>query len=174
MKHAYRLNILVMTAVLVGSATPCCGTESIASVQGTSGQAAVEKRGTEKGATCAGETSDGAKPKPQPKIEGIELGKFSVRTHRAVPAQMNRVSFTLYARVSAEEAKHFAQLLDHRENKVREQVIVATRLVPVEEFDDAEFTKFRRRILLRLRRSLSELTMDDVYVSDFELVVENN
>ena len=50
---------------------------------------------------------------------------------------------------------------------------VCGRLVPVEEFDDAEFTKFRRRILLRLRRTLPELTIDGVYVSDFNLVVEN-
>jgi hypothetical protein len=107
-------------------------------------------------------------------VHGIELGKFDVRMHRAVPSQSNRVGFTLYATVQPDEAKHFEQLLDHRENKIREQVIVATRLVPVEDFDDADLTKFRRRVLLRLRRTLPELAIDNVYVSDFELVVENN
>jgi hypothetical protein len=57
---------------------------------------------------------------------------------------------------------------------VRDQVIMATRLVPVEEYDDAELTKFRRRILLRLRRTMPELMIEDVFVSDFNLVVENN
>jgi hypothetical protein len=105
---------------------------------------------------------------------GVELGKFNVRMHRAVPTQTNRVSFTLFATVQPDESKHFEQLLEHRENKVRDQIIVATRLVPVEDYDDAQLTKFRRRILLRLRRTIPELMIEDVYVSDFNLIVENN
>lgn len=174
MSYLVRMSIVAMILALAGSAALCDGAESKGVEKEAAAKASVEKSGAEKIGAASAEKSDREKSKSQPEIEGIELGKFSVRTHRAVPAQMNRVSFTLYARVSAEEAKHFAQLLEHRENKVREQVIVATRLVPVEELDDAEFTKFRRRILLRLRRSLPELTMEDVYVSDFELVVENS
>jgi hypothetical protein len=173
MKYPNQLSILVMMTALVSPATLGYGAESKAVEKGAAKKAASDKGVAEKGASAAAERSDGEKSKSQPEIHGIELGKFSVRTHRAVPTQMNRVSFTLYARVPAEEAKHFEQLHEHRENKVREQVIVATRLVPVEEYDDAEFTKFRRRILLRLRRTLPELPIDDVYVSDFDLVVEN-
>jgi hypothetical protein len=116
----------------------------------------------------------GGEQKSTDQAHGIELGKFDVRMHRAVPSQSNRVAFTLYAAVQPDEAKHFEQLLDRRQNKVREQVIVSTRLVSVEDFDDADFTKFRRRVLLRLHRTLPELAIDNVYVSDFELVVENN
>jgi hypothetical protein len=121
----------------------------------------------------AAENSE-AEKKSSPDSNGVELGKFNVRMHRAVPSQTNRVSFTLFATVQSNESKHLEQLLGNRQNKVRDQVIEATRLVPVEEYDDAEFTKFRRRILLRLRRTMPELMIDDVYVSDFNLIVENN
>ena len=80
---------------------------------------------------------------------GLELGKFSVRMHRNVPSQTNRVTFTLFATVEPDESKHLEHLLENRQNKVRDQVIVATRLVPAEEYDDAELKQFRRRILLR-------------------------
>jgi hypothetical protein len=173
MNYLHRMSIAAMMLSLVGPAALGYGAESEGIKKETAAKPSAENSGSETSSAASAEKGDGEKAKSPPKIEGIELGKFSVRAHRAVPAQMNRISFTLYARVSAEEAKHFEQQLEHRENKVREQVIVATRLVPVEEFDDAEFTKFRRRILLRLRRSLPELTIDDVYVSDFELVVEN-
>lgn len=162
-----------MLVAAAGVVAPCYGAESNATATRATEKAAVQKSTEEKAAPSSDEKSDGAKAKSEPEIHGIELGKFSVRTHRAVPAQTNRISFTIYATAPAEEGKHFEQLLEHRENKVREQVIVATRLVPVEEFDDAEFTKVRRRILLRLRRALPELIIDGVYISDFNLVVEN-
>jgi hypothetical protein len=121
----------------------------------------------------ADQSSEGEKKAPTD-AHGVELGKFSIRMRRAVPTQTNRVSFTLFATFQPDESKRLEELLEHRENKVRDQVIVATRLVPVEEYDDPELTKFRRRILLRLRRTMPELMIDNVYVSDFNLVVENN
>ena len=52
-------------------------------------------------------------------------------------------------------------------------MIIATRRVPLVDFDDPELKAFRRRILLRLRRMMPELAIDDIYVSDFQLDVEN-
>ena len=173
MKYPNRFSIVMMIVAAAGAVAPSYGAESKSTEKGVAEKPVAERSSAENALPGKDEKSDGAKPASESGNHGIELGKFSVRMHRAVPTQMNRVSFTLYATVSAEGAKRFEQLLEHRENKVREQVIVATRLVPVEEFDDAEFTKFRRRILLRLRRTLPELTIDGVYVSDFNLVVEN-
>ena len=63
--------------------------------------------------------------------------------------------------------------MQNRQHKIRDQVITATRLVPLVEFDQADLASFRRRILLRLRRTLPELKIDDVYVSNFELKVQS-
>jgi hypothetical protein len=104
-------------------------------------------------------------------FRGVELGEFSIRTIRSVPARRDEVTFTLHATVKIKEFNNFDKLFGKRSNKVRDQVIAATRLVPIEDYDDPELTKLRRRILLRLRRTLPELVIDDVYVSDFNLSV---
>jgi hypothetical protein len=105
-------------------------------------------------------------------FRGVGLGKYVVRTYYPVEAQKSVVSFTLYATVKKEDAAEFDRLLKHRRNKVRDQVIIATRLVPLTDFSDPELASFRRRILLRLRRTIPELAIQDAYLSDFELAVE--
>jgi flagellar basal body-associated protein FliL len=157
-------------AALLGP-TARCATASSEKPAAETKQAETKK--TDHSENKAAEGGEGEK-KPSAEANGVELGKFSVRMHRAVPTQTNRVSFTLFAALKSEDSKHLQQLLENRQNKVRDQVIMATRLVPVEEYDDAELTKFRRRILLRLRRTMPELMIEDVFVSDFNLVVENN
>jgi hypothetical protein len=67
------------------------------------------------------------------------------------------------------ESQH---LLENRLNKMRDQIIVVTRLMPLGDFDDSELKNFRRRILLQLRRILPELSIENVYVSDFNIRVD--
>jgi len=104
---------------------------------------------------------------------GIELGDFRIRSYYPVQARKSIVRFVLYA--TAQDG-HFAEtkrLLEERRHKVRDQVITATRLVPLAEFDEPELKSFRRRIMLRLRRTLPELDIKDIYVSAFELKVQS-
>jgi hypothetical protein len=105
---------------------------------------------------------------------GIEIGDFSIRTYRSVSGQKNRVKFTLYVTVKNDGVKDFRKRLEHRTHKVRDQVIVATRLTPVEDYDDPELTKLRRRIQLRLRRMMPELLIEEILVSDFTLSIESS
>jgi hypothetical protein len=103
---------------------------------------------------------------------GVELGKFSIRTYRPVTQRREDVDFTLYATVKSEDYKDFDRLYKHRANKVKDQVVVATRLLPIDSYDDPELKTLCRRILLRLRRAMPELKFENLYVSDFNLVVE--
>lgn len=105
------------------------------------------------------------------KTRGVALGEYRIRAYYPVEAKRSTVAFTLYGIVASENAGEFERLLENRRQKVRDQVIVATRLVPLADFDDPDLKQFRRRILLRLRRALPELEMDDIYVSDFQLEV---
>ena len=107
-----------------------------------------------------------------PRERGVELGEFEVRTSRAVPPQKNLVHFKIYLTATGERFKQLKSLLQNRTNKARDQVIIATRLVEIETYDDPELTGLRRRILLRLRRALPELPIDDVYISDFSISVQ--
>ncbi len=107
------------------------------------------------------------------KIRGIELGDFQIRAHYPVEAQKSVVRFVLHAAVASE---HFAQtqrIVDDRRHKLRDEVITATRMTPLAVFNEADLARFRRRILVRLRRALPELSFNDVYVSDFQLTVKS-
>ncbi len=104
---------------------------------------------------------------------GVELGEYRIRAYYAAEGQKSKVGFTLYAIVDKERFAESEEIFEHRKQKLRDQVIIAARLVPLAEFDDAELKSFRKRILLRIRRTMPELSIDDVYVSDFNLAVES-
>jgi hypothetical protein len=106
-------------------------------------------------------------------LRGIELGEFRIRAYYPVQAQKSMVRFVLHVAVPGDRYSATQRLIKMRRHKVRDQVITATRLVPLADFDNAELKSFRRRILLRLRRTLPELEVDDVYVSNFELKVQS-
>jgi hypothetical protein len=107
------------------------------------------------------------------KTRGFELGEFRIRAYYPVQAQKSMVRFVLFATVSGERYSASKRLMQDRRHKIRDQVITATRMVPLVEFDQPDLASFRRRILLRLRRTLPELEIDDVYVSNFELKVQS-
>jgi hypothetical protein len=75
--------------------------------------------------------------------------------------------------VSSDNAPAFKHLIENRRHKVRDQVITIARLSSLADFDQPQLTGFRRRILLRLRRIMPELQIDDLYISDFRLNVQN-
>lgn len=103
----------------------------------------------------------------------VKLGEFRIRVYHTVSSRKDTVAFILHAVVGKEEYETFERLYPHRKYKVRDQVVVATRLVPIDDYDDPELNKFRRRILLRLRRTVTELPIDEVYLSDFSLMSES-
>jgi hypothetical protein len=107
------------------------------------------------------------------KTRGFELGEFRIRAYYPVQAQKSMVRFVLFATVSGERYSTSKRLMQNRQHKIRDEVITATRMVPLVEFDQPDLTRFRRRILLRLRRTLPELKIDDVYVSNFELKLQS-
>ena len=159
--------ILVVVAMLTAAAPRTC--------EASGGGHAAPSHGANIHASVPGGESDSDEDhnlESPTGFRGIKLGEFSIRTYRSVSGQKHRVQFTLHARVKNEDVTNFRQLLKYRKNKVRDQVIIATRLLPVEDYDDPELVKLRRRIQLRLRRTLPELPVDDVYVSEFTLAVE--
>jgi hypothetical protein len=107
------------------------------------------------------------------KIRGVELGEYKIRANYPVEAQKSTVTFVLHATVASERYDEARRLVEAHRNRVRDQVITVTRMTPLALLDEPELTSFRRRILMRLRRALPELPIDDVYVSDFQLTVKS-
>jgi len=107
------------------------------------------------------------------KIRGVELGEYKIRAYYPVDAQKSTVRFVLHAAVATERFAEAQQVVETRRHKLRDEVITATRMTPLAVFDEPGLTSFRRRILVRLRRTLPELPIDDVFVSDFQLTVKS-
>jgi hypothetical protein len=106
-------------------------------------------------------------------ISGIHLGEFNIRSDYPVEAQKSTVRFVLYAATNGEESAELRRLVEKHEHKLRDLVITTTRLAPLAVFEEPDLATFRRRLLIRMRRTLPELTVDDLYVSDFSLIVKS-
>jgi hypothetical protein len=107
------------------------------------------------------------------KTRGIDLGEFRIRAHYPVDAQKSTVQFKLHASVGTEHYADIQHIADEHKHLIRDQVIVATRLAPLAVYDDPDLKAFRRRILVRLRRALPELAIDELHVSEFQLTVRS-
>jgi hypothetical protein len=110
---------------------------------------------------------------PNTNSRGIDLGKYLIRSHYPVQAQKSIVRFALFATTQEDRLADMRALAERRQHKIRDQVITVSRLVPLALLDEPDLKTFRRRILLRLRRALPELVIDEVYVSDFQLKVQS-
>ena len=149
----------------------------VVAVSGPSGSQAWASSGTG-GETPPAESddsddSDDVSEESAAGTRAIKLGEFSVRVYHTVASRTDTVSFILHATVGKDEYSAFEHLYGQRKHKVRDQVIVATRLVPIDDYDDPELKKFRRRILLRIRRAMPELPIEEIYLSDFSLSSES-
>jgi hypothetical protein len=110
---------------------------------------------------------------PDIKTRGIELGEYHIRSYQLVEAQKVTVRFVLYASVASERFAETQRLVDNYTHKIRDQVITATRMAPLNVFDEPALESFRRRILVRMRRALPELMIEDIHVSEFQLTVKS-
>jgi hypothetical protein len=103
----------------------------------------------------------------------VALGEYRIRSYYPVQAQKSIVRFMIYATAPPDRLADAQELAANRRHKIRDQIIIAARMMALAEFDDPDLARFRRRILLRLRRALPELPIEDVYISNFELQVQS-
>jgi hypothetical protein len=106
-------------------------------------------------------------------IHGISLGDYRIRSHYQIDAQKSIVRFSLFATVNDEHFGEVNRLVDEHRQKLRDLVIMATRLTPLNAFQEPDLVTFRRRILMRLRRALPDLTVEDLYLSEFDLTIKS-
>jgi hypothetical protein len=106
-------------------------------------------------------------------IHGIKLGEFKIRSDYPAEAQKSTVRFVLYAAVKEDRLAAMESIVSNHREKLRDEVITATRLTPLGMFEEADLKAFRRRIFIRLHRTVPELVIDDLYISDFGLIVKS-
>jgi hypothetical protein len=106
-------------------------------------------------------------------IHGVSLGEYRIRSYYQVDAQKSTVRFSLFATVKDEHFRELKGLVEEHQQKLRDQIIMATRQAPLAVFQEPDLATFRRRVLIRLRRALPELNVEDLYVSEFDLTIKS-
>ncbi len=109
----------------------------------------------------------------EPEIRGIKLGEFKIRSDYPAEAQKSTVRFVLYAAVKEDRQADMERVVSHHQEKLRDEIITTTRLTPLGMFEESDLKAFRRRIFIRLHRTVPELVIDDLYISDFGLIVKS-
>lgn len=131
--------------------------------------------------TACGSSHGGEEEKPKTavpaakpdEIRGVEIGDFRVRSDYPAEAQKSTVRFKLWVTIRGDKLAAMTHLIDDHRQKIRDEVITSTRLLPLGVFEESDLKSFRRRVLVRLRRSMPELIVEDAYISDFNLSIKS-
>lgn len=107
-----------------------------------------------------------------PLYEGILIDRFMVRDLRPAEGAKIRLSFALYAEVEPENASAVHQLMKISKHRIRSEVLVAIRTCEQHDFQEPGLERFRRRILVRLRRTIPELKAKAFLIGEFEFFNE--
>jgi flagellar FliL protein len=112
------------------------------------------------------ETSDSSEPD---KIE-VDLGEFNVASYQPASQTTLQIDFHLYATVLTEKEARFKQLMEEKEQRVRDQVLTTVRSASISDLTDAGLGLVKRKILETTNRTLGEQVLHDVVFSDFSWV----
>src|SRR4051794_41130411 len=139
----------------------------------TVGTTAFARNTEGKAAEPVSEAEASSQPSSPDELRGVSLGDFRIRSYYPVDAQKSTVRFTLYAAVKGDHFTEVQHLIEDHRQMLRDQILIATRLAPLATFQEPDLKTFRRRVLLRIRRALPELTVEDLYVSEFDLMIKS-
>jgi hypothetical protein len=159
--HSLLSAVVKITVILIALTVRCAS----GAHQATDVQAEASSEGSQ--APAVAKAAKAAKA-----IHGISLGDYRIQSYYQVDAQKSTVRFTLYATVKDEYYAEMQYLVEQHRQKIRDQIILATRLAPLSVFQEPDLSAFRRRILVRLRRAIPDLTIEDLYLSEFDLVIK--
>ncbi|MEM6262965.1 MAG: hypothetical protein AAGI38_10690, partial [Bacteroidota bacterium] len=89
-------------------------------------------------ARAADEKEDGDTPVSD---RGFFLGDFQIKDLRPVEGAKSTLRFSLHAHVVGPEVESFKRFYRHREQRVRNQVIISSRLAEPADFRDPELRR---------------------------------
>jgi hypothetical protein len=100
------------------------------------------------------------------------VGRFDLRDHRPVEGIKQRLGFTLYVEAEESKAAALKAIVKSYEHRLRQEVITIVRLTDPGDFHEPELERFRRRLVLRLRRTMPELGVVRVLIGEFEYLTQ--
>ncbi|MEN0109838.1 MAG: hypothetical protein AAF805_03860 [Planctomycetota bacterium] len=115
-------------------------------------------------------SDDGGAEAPKP--DSASFGRFLLRDLRTVEGAKTRLSFSLHGMATGDDFTRLKTMLPHYEHRIRSEVATAVRLTPLPDFQQPGLERFRRRMLVRLRRALPALPIDALLIGEFELFLD--
>jgi hypothetical protein len=159
-----------VAVMVLGSGPTCFGSGHKAEKKSSHGESRHAEKKSESG---HGEEGGHGSEEPGVKSNGVELGQFKIRSDYPAEAQKSTVRFILHAAIKPELRDKMEELAKHHQTKIRDEILITTRLTPLSLFEEPDLASFRRRIMVRLRRTLPEFEIEGLYISDFGLVVKS-
>ena len=117
----------------------------------------------------AREQEDQAEPIP---VKTVRIGQFFIRDLRATEDAKVRLNFTLHAKIDPEHSQAVERYVKSHRHRLRNEVITAVRTCEQNDFQEADLTRFRRRIHARLRRAMPQLKIERLLVGEYEYLFE--
>ncbi len=113
------------------------------------------------------EKSDSAQPSKKVDRKTIDLGKFNMRELRPIRNQTMEVSFAVHLAWSDSVDEKLAARLEHWRHRLRQQVIICIRTSDPTVLLEPSLAKLRRKIFLRVNRTLKSVIVEEVLFSSF-------
>jgi hypothetical protein len=98
---------------------------------------------------------------------GFKLGEFSVLNVHHAEGLKSKVLFTLYVEIEEGAEQKFAHAWADCQRRFEDQVLTTVRMCELADFQEPDLHRFRRRLIVRLRRTVPELPLSELYITDF-------
>jgi hypothetical protein len=106
----------------------------------------------------------------QTEPQEVKLGEFRVTAYQPLSNTTLRIDFMLYGTIMAKDSEEFTTLMESKERRFREQVIVTIRSADLNDLTDAGLGLIKRRILETTNKTLGKPLLQSVVFSDFSFI----
>jgi flagellar FliL protein len=96
-----------------------------------------------------------------------DMGEFHVASYQPLSNTTLNIDFSMYATVLIENESTFKQLMEDKEQRVRDRVITTIRSADVTDFTDAGLGHIKRKIAESINRTLGKNVVEDIIFSKF-------
>lgn len=97
----------------------------------------------------------------------VELGEYTITSFQPASGMTVRIECSVFCTVPGTDEPEFRQLLEHRGNRVRDNVIVTIRSADMTDLTDARLALIKRTILETTNRTLGKPLIESVLFGEF-------
>lgn len=97
----------------------------------------------------------------------VELGEFTITAFQPASAMTIRIECHVFGTIATVDEPEFRALMEHRGNRVRDNIIVTIRSADLTDLTDARLGLIKRTILETTNHTLGKPFLESVVFSDF-------